>query len=260
MILDKILIQRKIQLQREKESLSLGQLLKDAEDRKPPSFLEAIASYKELSIIAEIKKASPSKGVIKEDFDPIEIAKAYQEAEIQAISILTEEYYFQGSTTYLKQAKEYTDKPILRKDFIFDPYQIYEAKAIGASCVLLIVAMLQPKELKELMKLTEEIGLDALVEVHDEEEVKIAVDAGAKIIGINNRNLKTFSIDIHNTEKVMKYIPKETILIGESGIHTAEDFAYLKSLGVHGALIGESLMRAESISDKVNELRGISHV
>ncbi|GIM29809.1 indole-3-glycerol phosphate synthase [Clostridium polyendosporum] len=258
MILDTIFEERRKQLEREKESCSLSTImskLKDV-DREGNLFLKTLKNTKELFIIGEIKKASPSKGDIAPNIDVEKIARQYHEAQVQAISVLTEERYFKGSSQNIVKARLQTDKPILRKDFIFDPYQIYEAKTIGADCVLLIVAMLNPKELKDLISVAQSIQIDTLVEVHDEEEAKIAQEVGAKIIGINNRNLKDFTVDIRNTEKVMKVIEKDNYIISESGIHTREHIRYIESIGANGALIGESLMIAENIPTKVKELRG----
>lgn len=261
MILDTILEQRKKQLQNEQSKISLFDMIEKAKktQKEKNAFYKALSNSKELFIISEIKKASPSKGIIAEDFDPVQIAKAYDKAEVQALSVLTEEAYFKGSSQYLMQAREQTSKPILRKDFIFDPYQIYEARAIGSDCILLIVAMLSADELKSLIEVAQSIDMDVLVEVHDEQEALIAVEAGAKIIGINNRNLKDFTVDLKTTEKVKKVLPQDCYVISESGIHTREDFAYLESLGVHGVLIGESLMRAPNIEKKVLQLRGKDH-
>jgi len=197
------------------------------------SFKEALKNKeKPLNIIAEVKKASPSKGLICKEFNYMDIAKAYEKGQAAALSVLTEPRYFQGSNQYLTEIKEVVGLPVLRKDFIIDPIQIYEAKAIGADALLLIVAALTEKELKIYLNLATTLGLDALVETHNEEEVKIALEAGAEIIGVNNRDLQTFNVTLDTSEKLRNLIPREKVFVSESGIHT----------GILGGVINQSIL------------------
>ena len=209
-----------------------------------------------ISIIAEVKKASPSKGLICADFNPVRIAKEYETGGASAISVLTEEDFFLGNSGYLKQVKQKVGLPVLRKDFIFDPWQIYEAAYLGADAVLLIAAMLDVNELKELRELAKDLGMDALVEVHNADELECALESGADIIGINNRNLHTFDVNIKTTETLTKQIPAGITTVSESGIFIRDDMVYLQSLNVDAVLIGESLMTAPSVRDKMAELKG----
>lgn len=196
----------------------------------------------DLTIIGEFKKASPSKGEIVKDFNLEKINEFYKRENIDAYSILTEEEFFKGKDEYISLIKGISDKPILRKDFIVDKYQIYESKFLGADCILLIVALLKDK-LKEFYELGKELGLDILVEVHSKEELDLALKINPEIIGINNRNLKNFKVDLENTKELIKYIPKGILTISESGINSFEDIEYIKSLGVDGVLVGEFFMR-----------------
>lgn len=257
LILDKIVKSKLKTIENSKTQMPLDILASQIIDAPiHRDFLGGLAGNKKCSIIAEIKKASPSKGMIKEDFDHLQIAKEYEENCVDAISVLTETEYFLGNNRYLMDAKKVTSVPILRKDFIIDPYQIFEAKVIGADAILLIVAILNKKKLDSYMKLAFELELECLVEVHDLKELETALDCGATIIGINNRNLKTFEIDMKNTENIMMNMPKGITIVSESGIHTRADVEYLQGLGVHAVLIGESLMKAPSVKDKLLELRG----
>lgn len=208
-----------------------------------------------ISFICEVKKASPSKGLIAEDFPYLEIAKDYERAGAAAVSVLTEPEYFLGKDTYLKEIAESISLPVLRKDFIVDAYQIYEAKLLGASAVLLICALLRDVELKDFLQIAHSIGLSALVETHDEEEIKRALAAGAEIIGVNNRDLKTFTVDINNSVRLRSFVPKEIVFVSESGIETADDVEILRRNGTNAVLIGETLMRS---SDKAKMLGALS--
>ncbi len=219
-------------------------------------FKKALAK-EELSFICECKKASPSKGVIAEEFPYLEIAKDYDAVGADAVSVLTEPKWFLGSDEYLKEISENVSIPCLRKDFVVDPYMIYEAKLLGASAVLLIVAILSEKELAEYLEICSEIGLDALVEAHDEAEIRTALSVSASIIGVNNRNLKDFSIDKENSLKLRKIIPNDVIFVSESGIETAEDIRYVREMGADAVLVGETMMRAADKKAKLNELKGI---
>ena len=206
-----------------------------------------------IRIIAEVKKASPSKGIIREDFDPVEIAKTYEANRASAISVLTEEKFFHGSLDYLKKIREVTAIPLLCKDFIFDEYQVYQSRVFGADAFLLIAAILDDSKLKDLLKTGRGLGMQAIVEVHNLEELKMVLQTEAEIIGINNRDLKTFKTDISTTERLIKEIPQDKIVVSESGINTAEDISRLRECGAHAFLIGESLMREKDIAKKLIE-------
>ena len=205
----------------------------------------------ELSFICECKKASPSKGLIAPDFPYLEIAKEYEKAGADCISVLTEPKWFLGKDQYLKEIAENVSIPCLRKDFTVDPYMIYEAKVFGASAVLLICSILEKEKLKEYRQIAEDLGLSALVEAHDEAEIAEALEAGARIIGVNNRNLKDFTVDTENSRKLRNMIPKEVLFVSESGVKTPEDVQKLREIGADAVLIGETLMRA---ADKKAEL------
>jgi len=209
-----------------------------------------------MNFICEVKKASPSKGLIAPDFPYLEIAKAYANAGAAAISVLTEPHYFQGSTEYLKEIAAAVDVPVLRKDFIVDESMIVEAKEIGASAVLLIVALLSKEKLSAYLSLAHSLGLSALVEAHDEEEVKIAVESGAKIIGVNNRDLRDFTVDFNNSIRLRNLVvDPDVIFVSESGIKTAEDIKTLHDNNISAVLIGETLMRAADKKAELDELR-----
>lgn len=197
-----------------------------------------------MSFICEVKKASPSKGLIAPDFPYVDIAKDYEAAGASAISVLTEPEYFLGSNEYLKEIRRHVSVPLLRKDFTVDPYQIFEAKVIGASAVLLICALLDTETLRTGIHLCDSLGMSALVEAHDEEEIKSALQAGARIIGVNNRNLKTFSVDFSNSIRLRSLVPDGVLFVAESGVKSADDIRLLHEAGVDGVLIGETLMRS----------------
>ena len=209
-------------------------------------------------IIAEVKKASPSKGVIREDFEPIAIAKAYEEGGANALSILTEPFFFQGNIEYLTQIRRYVPMPLLRKDFIIDKYQLVEALVYGADFVLLIAKALSRKELKELLEYTWHLGMEALVEIHDKKDLIKAIFAGANIIGINHRNLETFEVDVRLSEELVPLIPKGKIIVAESGINSFEQIKHLHSIGVDAFLIGEHFMRQKDIAIEVKKLKGVT--
>ena len=208
-------------------------------------------------IIAEVKKASPSKGVIREDFDPLFIAQEYSRAGVDAISVLTEPHFFQGNLEYLTGIRRYVPTPLLRKDFIFCEYQLVEALAYGADFVLLIAKCLTRKELKDLLNYTWHLGMNALVEVHDKEDLSKAIYAGADIIGVNHRNLDTFEMDMTLTEKLMPLIPNGKIIVGESGINDKETIVELSKIGVDAFLIGEHFMRQDDIYESVKTLKDV---
>ena len=209
-----------------------------------------------ISFICEVKKASPSKGVIAEDFPYLAIAKEYEAAGASALSVLTEPYYFMGSDTYLKEIANQVQIPVLRKDFTVDEYMIYEAKVLGASAVLLICAILSDEELKRYAKIAQELGLSALVEAHTEEEVQRALNSGARIIGVNNRDLKTFTVDIHTSERLRRQVPQDIVYVSESGIKTPEDIRRLRENGTDAVLIGETFMRSEDKKTALSWLAG----
>lgn len=209
-----------------------------------------------ISFICEVKKASPSKGVIAEHFPYLEIAGEYEEAGANAISVLTEPYFFQGSNEYLKEIRANVSLPILRKDFTVDEYMIYEAKAIGADAVLLICSILSQEQLNEYRLLAKELGLAALVEAHDEREVEMALKAGAEIIGVNNRNLKDFKVDINNSLRLRKLVPDSILFVSESGMKTPQDIQRLRENGTDAVLVGETFMRSTDKKAVLQSLRG----
>jgi len=219
-------------------------------------FKSAITRGKNIRLIAEIKKASPSIGLIREEFDLNRIASIYEEKPVSAVSVLTEENYFQGSLKYLKIVKNIVTKPVLRKDFIFDEYQIYETRANCADAVLLIAAVLGKNQAEEYLHLCRELGLHVLFEVHDEDDLEKALLVNADIIGINNRNLKTLKIDLATSLRLMKDIPRGKIVVSESGINGKADVVKLDAAGIDAMLIGTSLMQAKDISTKIDELMG----
>ncbi|MCM3410804.1 indole-3-glycerol phosphate synthase TrpC [Metabacillus litoralis] len=225
------------------------------------SFLEAlISSNRDMALIAEVKKASPSKGLIKENFDPVEIALAYEKGGADCLSVLTDSPYFQGKREYLTAIKKTVNLPVLRKDFIIDSIQIDEAKRIGADAVLLISEALEPAVLKDLYQYSYELGLDVLVEVHDQHNLEQVLNViTPKILGVNNRNLKTFETNIQQLEGMASSIPEETLLVSESGIYTKEDLDLVKQYGAKAVLVGESLMRKENQTWAVQQLFGESH-
>lgn len=260
MILDEIAAKTKERIQERKNGQPLAEIRTLAEEKakqgdKKISFEKALRQEK-INFICEVKKASPSKGVIAEDFPYLQIARDYEAAGAAAISCLTEPYYFQGSDQYLREIAEAVQIPVLRKDFTVDEYMIYEAKAYGASAVLLICSILDQVQLKEYGQLAKNLGLSALVEAHDEREVEMALDAGAKIIGVNNRDLKTFQVDIQNSIRLRQLVPPEITFVSESGMKTAEDIRALRENGTNAVLIGETLMRSRDKKAMLDELRG----
>jgi len=226
-----------------------------AKTAKPvPSFKEALERPQRVRIIAEVKKASPSKGVLKADLDAGSQAATYTQAGASAISVVTEEDFFQGDLGWISKIRHQSNLPVLRKDFVYDPFQVYETRAAGASAILFIVAMLKPGELKELIALAGELRMDALVEVHDEIELGEALEAGASIVGVNNRNLKTFEVDIQTSERLSKLIPDDRLFVVESGIHSRADIDRLLDAGADAFLIGEHFLTS---ADPGLALRGL---
>jgi indole-3-glycerol phosphate synthase len=255
MILDDIVAHKKKELAQQKTLVSLSDLGKRAEEAdKPRGFAKALAIPAEVALIAEIKKASPSAGIIREDFDAIEIGKIYETCGASAISVLTDTHFFQGSLSRLEKVRQTVQIPVLRKDFVVDPFQIYEARAVGADAVLLIVAILSDAQLRDFLHLCKGLAMDALVEVHTAEELQRALAVGAQVIGINNRNLKTFSVHLETTETLVAHIPKGVVCVSESGIKDHDDMKRLAKAGIHAVLVGTSLMKAKDIGTKVKEL------
>lgn len=254
MILDKIVAQKKIDLVEFKKNNSLEELKAKAKLMpKRASFKEALQK-EGLSIIGELKKASPSKGVIVSDFKPMELLKEYEKI-VNAVSVLTEENFFLGSPEYLREASKNSELPLLRKDFIIDEIQIYEAKILGASAILLICAILTIDEIKNFSAIAKSLDLDVLLETHDEKEMKMAIESDVDIIGINNRNLSTFDLTIDTTLNLLPIIPEGKVVVSESGFHTAEDIAKLRGTRVNAILVGESFMRTDNIEKKAQEFR-----
>ena len=245
-ILDEIVAKTKSKLEEKKQGLSLEELSSkiDFENLKETNFKKSLQNKAE-AIIAEIKKASPSAGIISDNFDPVLKSKEYESFGASALSILTEEDYFLGNIQYLKDVKATTSLPILRKDFIVDEYQIYESKLIGADCILLIASILNDEELKNFSETADRLKLDYIIEVHDEEELQRVQHFSNAIIGVNNRNLKTFDVDINNSVELKKIFKGENIFIAESGIKSKKDIEYLKQHNINVFLIGESLMKGD---------------
>ena len=259
MILDDLVTATKKRMAAEKRIYSLEELKQQSQKapmKNPQLIVDKLLEPK-LTFIAEIKKASPSKGVIVQDFPYLEIAQEYQANKIDMISVLTEPDYFQGNLKYLQQITQEVDLPVLRKDFTIDSYMIYQAKIAQASLILLIVAILSDGQLKDYLKLAKELGLAAIVEVHDETELKRALRAKSKIIGINNRNLKDFSVNFNNSLKLKKLIPADIPVIAESGIKTKTDIKLLKKAGINGVLIGETFMKAKNKAEIINDFKSV---
>jgi len=255
MVLEGIVASKRREVSSRKGIAPLSRLREAMRDLPPPrDFMRAINRLP-CSIIAEVKRRSPSKGRIRGDFDPLKIAALYQENGAVAVSVLTDEEFFGGHRTYLSAIREVVDIPLLRKDFIIDPYQIYETRALGGDALLLIASLLEG-QLEEYIHLAQKVGLATLVEVHTREELEKALAADAEIIGINNRDLKTFSTDLRITLELAPSIPEDRIVVSESGINTREDIETLMQAGVHSFLVGEALMRAEDIGRKLRELLG----
>lgn len=221
----------------------------------PPSFYEALHA-EPIALICEVKRASPSKGVISKNFPYLSIAKEYEKAGASAISCLTEPFYFLGKSQYLREITAAVKIPVLRKDFTVDEYMIHEARILGASAVLLICSILSERQLKEYLEITHSLGLDALVETHSEEEIDLAVRAGARIIGVNNRNLRDFTVDLNHSIRLREKVPKDRIFVSESGIKTPDDIQTLRENGVNAVLIGETLMKSGNITEEIRRLKG----
>jgi len=257
-ILVKILNRKCEEVAERSEKISLEKLKQQAESIPDTrGFVNALVSKVEAgkpAVIAEIKKASPSKGVMRPDFNPTEIAESYAKGGAACLSVLTDIDFFQGFDEYLVDARNACDLPVIRKDFIIDPYQVYEARVMGADCILLIVAALDDVKLKELSELASDLGLDVLVEVHDEEELNRALKLPNKLVGINNRNLRTFETSLDTTLSMLDKIPGDRLVVTESGIHTPEHVKLMRDNNVHTFLVGEAFMVAEDPGEKLTEL------
>lgn len=257
MILNQIVADNRLELESRKRVTPLAELQRAALGQSPPLDFASALRGDRIQLIAEVKKASPSRGIIRPDFNPVEIARTYASNGASAISVLTEAKYFQGSLNHLRDIRSALGNkrlPLLRKDFLYDPYHIYESRAYGADSLLLIVAILTPDRLNELIGLNRELGMSCLVEVHNEAELDIALRCQSRIIGINNRDLGTFDVDLTTTKQLRPLIPQDRIVVSESGIKDRGDMEKLKRWGVDAALIGESLMSATDIVAKMEEL------
>ncbi|WP_418789952.1 indole-3-glycerol phosphate synthase TrpC [Phosphitispora sp. TUW77] len=266
MILEKIVANKKLELEESKRLVTLDEIVlkctcldenRTKQYSRKMGFAFQLRKNAEVALIAEIKKASPSKGVIRSSFNHLEIAQTYTASGASAISVLTDRDFFLGSPDYLSDVRNTTELPLLRKDFIIDPYQLYEAKLLGADAVLLIMAILNDRQVEELMHCSAGLDLECLVEVHTEAELERALYLEAKLIGINNRNLQTFKTDLETTFRLRSMISDNKVtVVSESGINTREDVLRLKEHGVHAMLVGEALMREDNISNKIKELLG----
>ncbi len=258
-MIDKIIEKKKQEIKTLKSQLSLNDLRQKIKTKKEGNpFKEALIKNNQLALIGEIKRMSPSKGLLAVDFDPLDIAKTYEKEGIDAISVLTEKEFFGGDLTYIPLLKKNINIPILQKDFLIDEYQLYYSAYLQADAILLITSILTEAEIASFMKIAKNLGLDILVEVHTPEDVKKALSAKADIIGINNRNLETFKVDLANTLKLLPLISKskDKIIISESGIEAPKDVIFLKDLGVDAILIGEAFMRSGNLMSKINEIKG----
>jgi len=257
-ILQKILQRKAEEITQASAKESLANLSKRAETALPVrGFIQSIEKKivaKQAAVIAEIKKASPSKGVMRENFIPADIAKSYAKGGAACLSILTDRDFFQGSAEFLMQAREATELPVIRKDFIIDPYQVYEARAMNADCILLIVSALGDASLNELLALAQHLDMDVLMEVHDRQEMQRAIESGARLIGVNNRNLRTFDVSLKTTLDMLDMLPDDRILVTESGIHAAADVRLMRRHNVNSFLVGEAFMRADEPGEKLAEL------
>ncbi|MBP1994733.1 indole-3-glycerol phosphate synthase TrpC [Paenibacillus eucommiae] len=259
MFLDKIVAVKLQEVAAMQQSFSLSEAEKRISELPAClGFEQALTSRKkrQMGLIAEVKKASPSKGLIRDDFDPVNLAVSYEKAGADCISVLTDVSFFQGSNAYLQAVRQAVNVPLLRKDFTIDEKQIYEARLIGADAILLIAAILTTKQMKQFLELARDLGLDALVEVHDRPELERALELDTQLIGINNRNLQTFVTDLKTTESLIQHIPSGKTVVSESGISSPQDMTYLQSIGSHAVLIGEHFMRQPDVEIAVHELMG----
>ena len=257
MILDKLAQSTYKRVEEEKNQISPEEVKAKALSMKKGNFeFENALRSNDITFICEVKKASPSKGIIAENFPYVQIAKEYEQAGAGCISVLTEPEYFKGDKKYLKEISENVSLPLIRKDFVIDEYMIYEARLLGAAAVLLICSILSDAQLKEYIDICDSLGLSALTEAHSEEEVMRALRSGARLIGVNNRDLKDFSVDTENSRRLRHLVPSDMLFVSESGINSAEDIAKLRGTGIDAVLIGETLMHAPDKKKKLAELRG----
>ena len=252
-MLNKIIARKREVVKQRKQGVPLATLKGRIAQRRAPLDFAAALLGDQIRLIAEVKRASPSRGILCPDFEPVTLATRYAQGGAAAISVLTEENYFGGNLDHLAAIREAINLPLLRKDFIFDPYQVYEAAAYGADALLLIVAILGQEQLSELLSLSHSLGLACLVEVHSEAEVSRALASGARVMGINNRNLRTFDVDINTTRRLRPLMPRGQIVVSESGMRTRQDIKKLKGWGVNAVLIGEALVTASDIPAKMKE-------
>ena len=257
-ILNRILARKTEEIAASKKVLSIDQLRQQPGTASAPrGFVKSLREKQSgglAAVIAEIKKASPSKGVIREDFDPVQIARSYAKGGAACLSVLTDRDFFQGHNDFLVAARNACSLPVIRKDFIIDPYQVYEARALGSDCILLIVAALEAGALAELHALSSSLGMDTLVEVHDQSELERALLLDLDMVGINNRNLRTFETRLSTTLDLLDHIPEGCLVITESGIHSSEDVKLMRDQGVNGFLVGEAFMRADEPGDELQAL------
>ncbi len=257
-ILEKILATKRQEVAREQAQVPLRELQARVADAPPVrDFIEPLLHPDRVGLIAEVKRASPSAGVIREEFDPVAIAQAYQQGGADCLSVLTDQEYFQGHLDYLRQIRQQVSLPVLRKDFLIDPFQVYQARVAGADAVLLVAECLPGEKLDELYHLSLELGMTPLVELYDEENLPRVLELGARLIGINNRNLRTFVTSLDHTLKLIARIPSDRVVVSESGIHRPEHLQQLRQAGVRAVLVGEHLMRQPDVAQAVRELLGI---
>ncbi len=255
--LTKILKFKRAALEHQKKNVQLRTLEKGIEEAPPVrNFSKAICRPSQIRLIAEIKKASPSRGIIRAEFDPLEIASIYEKSGVAAISVLTEEKFFLGHPRFLKEIRKKCLCPLLRKDFIFDEYQIFESRYLGADALLLITAILSEIQLKQLLKLTEALGMQALVEVHNQSELGVALRAGARLVGVNNRDLNSFDTHLSTAVSLGRFFPHGIARVAESGLFTHKDVIKMKRSGYHAVLIGEAIIKKKNIGEKIRELMG----
>ena len=256
-VLQKIVEYKREEIVRAKAAVPFEDLVKQLASAPPiRDFVSQLRLNHPMGVIAEVKKASPSAGIIREDFHPVEIAKIYEQNGAACISVLTDEHFFQGDLSYLKAVRAAVELPLIRKDFILDRYQIAEARVAGADCVLLIAECLDDDQLKSLFQYTRELGMQALVELYDEENLQRVLDLNPHIIGVNNRNLRTFETDLKHSMALQKKVRETILFVSESGIKTNDDVKRLSDSGIHAILVGESLMRSEDIGQSLRDLLG----
>lgn len=256
--LETIVAHKRREVEALRQRIPLQEWQAKARDAEPPrDFAAAIHRPNRVSLIAEVKKASPSKGMLREDFDPVALAHLYAHHGASAISVLTDERFFQGRPEHLTAVKGAVPLPVLCKEFILEDYQVWQSRALGADAVLLIAALLPPKELRRLRELAESLGMASLVEVHTEAEIEMALEAGARILGVNNRNLHTFETSLETTLRLREHVPRDRPLVSESGIFTREDVERLAAVDISAVLVGEALVTSPDIGKKVRELAGV---